>query len=98
MRVRFFVECAKHTPVSLRDVRCADYYLSNYEYLSLFVCSCSAAALQSVVMLMGVNNLYNYHQDRYWRGEGSYEWNVDIAREVLETWQKNFTKVCYQYS
>ncbi|XP_031550501.1 protein patched homolog 1-like [Actinia tenebrosa] len=53
----------------------------------------SASALQSVVLLMGVNNLYDYHQDRYWKGDGSYKWNVDIAREVLETWQKNFTKV-----
>ena len=48
-------------------------------------------AYQTVLQLMGEEALFSYW-DQTIKTSGT-EWNVDVARQVLETWQRKFVSV-----
>ena len=53
----------------------------------------SAEALQSIVLLMGKQQMYNH-----WHGAAKVQhleqqWSEDEASQVLEAWKREFTKV-----
>ena len=56
-------------------------------FCSLF----SAAAYQSIVMLMGKQQLF-----AHWQGQlkvAHFEWSEEAASQVLESWKREFTNV-----
>ena len=48
-----------------------------------------AEALQSMVMLYGERELYEYYRRDYI----GYEWSLEKARDILQAWQRKFTQV-----
>ena len=58
------------------------------------MCTClyfSAKALQTILVLAGPQDLYKRWADK--SQDLNVEWNMDAAKEVLEAWQRSFTKV-----
>ena len=51
----------------------------------------SAKAYQSIIMLMGKQQLFSFWQTR--AKVNHLEWTEDAASQVLEAWKRNFTKV-----
>lgn len=47
-----------------------------------------ARALQSVVQLMGEQNMYEYYKDHY--KVHNLDWSIAKARHILEDWQRKF--------
>ena len=64
-----------------------------HTFLTSDFCSLSsAAAYQSIIMLMGKQQLFEH-----WQGQakvGHFEWSEEAASQVLESWKREFTKVC----
>ena len=50
---------------------------------------CSASAVQTIVQLMGEENILEYHGPEMY----GKEWTLEIARDVLHTWQRAFVQV-----
>lgn len=63
-----------------------------HTFLTSNFCShSSAAAYQSIIMLMGKQQLF-----AHWQGQakvGHFEWSEEAASQVLESWKREFTKV-----
>lgn len=55
-----------------------------------------ASALQSIVQLMGEQEMFDYYQHTY--KVHNLDWNVDKARLVLEAWQRKFSKRLQHFS
>ena len=58
---------------------------------SNFCCLSSAAAYQSIIMLMGKQQLF-----AHWQAQAKvahFEWSEEAASQVLESWKREFTKV-----
>ena len=55
------------------------------------VCACRAEALQSIVQLMGEKDMFDYYKETY-KVHG-VDWTAKKAKQVLEAWQRRFTKV-----
>ena len=55
------------------------------------ILSFSAKALQTILVLTGPQGLYTRWADN--AKDIRTEWSIDSARQVLETWQREFTKV-----
>lgn len=51
----------------------------------------STKALQTILVLNGPQDLYKRWVDK--SKDFSVDWSVDSAKEVLEAWQRSFTKV-----
>ena len=52
---------------------------------------CRAEAFQSIIMLLGRQQLYEH-----WRTQAKVnhmDWTEDTASQVLEAWKREFTKV-----
>ncbi|XP_050403061.1 protein patched homolog 1 isoform X2 [Patella vulgata] len=54
-----------------------------------------AEAVQSIVQLMGEKGLYEYHQDT--TKVQSIRWSRAKAKEILETWQRNFSQIINKF-
>ncbi|ESO92335.1 hypothetical protein LOTGIDRAFT_71238, partial [Lottia gigantea] len=54
-----------------------------------------AEALQSIVQLMGEKSLYEYYLDQ--SKVQSIRWSRAKAKEILETWQRNFSLIINQF-
>ena len=52
-----------------------------------------AEALQSILQLMGEKQMFEYYQDDY--KVHAIDWTMEKAKEVLQAWQRKFSKVCY---
>lgn len=76
----------------------AKTYLKHFLYsLELLTHICiislyfSAKALQTILVLTGPQSLYKRWADK--SQDLNVEWNMDAAKQVLEAWQRSFTKV-----
>ena len=70
--------------------RSSSFYFFIYIYCVL---SYSAEALQSIIRLMGAQSL-----KAMFSGNAKVQhvdWTQEAAKEVLQAWQRNFTKVCF---
>ena len=63
----------------------------NLCFVFFFCVLCRAAAYQSIIMLMGRQQLH-----AHWHNQAKVnhmEWTEDEAEQVLEAWKRKFTKV-----
>ena len=75
-----------------KDVFVFQFFVCCYEYFLCIICS--AEAYQSIVMLMGTQQLFTR-----WQGSAKVnhlEWTEHTASQVLEEWKREFTKVTAQ--
>lgn len=55
-----------------------------------------AKALQSIIQLMGEQNLFEYHQ-RTIKVQNVLDWSVNKARSILQAWQRKFSEELEQF-
>lgn len=54
-----------------------------------------AEALQSVVLLMGEKDFFEYYAEDY--KVHNLDWTQSAAKEILQTWQRKFTEVLFWF-
>ena len=59
------------------------------------LCELRVEAYQSVLQLMGEQDLYHYYSSTL-KTSGT-NWDVDAARSILETWQRKFVNVSIEH-
>ena len=59
----------------------------------MFCYPCSGEALQSILMLVSADGLYEMHKGG--KGMSVAQWSISRAEEVIKAWQREFTSVGY---